>query len=183
MKTVQAGKQMTNLGQTKKVLHSNTYSNFYLIAQRQKPKSFLMIYHSVNQHTKNCLWHSKRLKDFLLFCSPFWCLSLSLKDIWQYYLNLTEANEKQRSDWTLEYIMTEAFGLTDLQPQSLLQLGLSFMLPQTKSFDKYFNHFMVSYNDSIICDGICKVSQVCSVLFLDQLSYSRCVKGDERTST
>lgn len=120
---------------------------------------------------------------FLLFCSPFWCLSLSLKDIWQYYLNLTEANEKQRSDWTLEYIMTEAFGLTDLQPQSLLQLGLSFMLPQTKSFDKYFNHFMVSYNDSIICDGICKVSQVCSVLFLDQLSYSRCVKGDERTST
>lgn len=107
----------------------------------------------------------------------------TMLDIWQYYLNLTEANEKQRSDWTLEYIMTEAFGLTDLQPQSLLQLGLSFMLPQTKSFDKYFNHFMVSYNDSIICDGICKVSQVCSVLFLDQLSYSRCVKGDERTST
>lgn len=186
MKTVQAGKQMTNLGQTTKVPRSNTYSNFYLIAQKQKPKSFLMIYHGVNQHTKNSLWHSKRLKDFFLsslslpFLVPF---SFSLKDIWQYYLNLTEANEKQRSDWTLEYIMTEAFGLTDLQPQSLLQLGLSFMLPQTKSFDKYFNHFMVSYNDSIICDGICKVSQVCSVLFLDQLSYSRCVKGDERTFT
>lgn len=126
---------------------------------------------------------TQRLSSFFSFAPFFVPFSFSLKDIWQYYLNLTEANEKQRSDWTLEYIMTEAFGLTDLQPQSLLQLGLSFMLPQTKSFDKYFNHFMVSYNDSIICDGTCKVSQVCSVLFLDQLSYSRCVKGDERTST
>lgn len=73
--------------------------------------------------------------------------------------------------------MTEAFALSDLQPHSLLQLGLSFMLPQTKSFDKYFNHFMVSYNNSITCDGACKVSQVCSVLHLDQLAYSRCAKG------
>lgn len=102
----------------------------------------------------------------------------TMLDIWQYYLNLTEANEKQRSDWRLEYVMTEAFGLIDLQPQSLLQLGLSFMLPQTKTFDKYFNHFMVSYNNSITCDGGCKVNQVCSVLYLDQLSYSKCAKGD-----
>lgn len=102
-------------------------------------------------------------------------LSPSLKDIWQYYLNLTEANEKQRSDWRLEYIMTEAFGLTDLRPQSLLQLGLSFRLPQTKAFDKYFSHFMVSYNSSIICEGDCKVNQVCAVLSVDQLSYSKCV--------
>lgn len=114
-----------------------------------------------------------------LSLSPFWCFSLPLKDIWQYYLNLTEANEKQRSDWRLEYIMTEAFGLTDLQPQSLLQLGLSFRLPQTKAFDKYFSHYMVSYNSSIICEGDCKVSQVCAVLYLDQLSYSKCIAKGE----
>uniref|UniRef100_A0AAQ6II36 Acid sphingomyelinase-like phosphodiesterase n=1 Tax=Anabas testudineus TaxID=64144 RepID=A0AAQ6II36_ANATE len=99
----------------------------------------------------------------------------TLQDIWQYYLNLTEANEKQRSDWRLEYVMTEAFGLTDLQPQSLLQLGLSFMLPQTKTFDKYFSHYMVNYDSSITCEGRCKVSQVCAVLYLDQQSYSKCV--------
>ncbi|XP_029984707.1 cyclic GMP-AMP phosphodiesterase SMPDL3A [Sphaeramia orbicularis] len=98
----------------------------------------------------------------------------SVLDIWQYYLNLTEANEKQRSDWRLEYIMTKAFGLTDLQPQSLLQLGLSFWLPQTKAFDKYFSHFMVSYNSSIICRGGCQLNQVCAVLYLDQVSYSKC---------
>ncbi|XP_028253911.1 cyclic GMP-AMP phosphodiesterase SMPDL3A [Parambassis ranga] len=99
----------------------------------------------------------------------------TLLDIWQYYLNLTEANEKQRSDWKLEYIMTEAFGLTDLLPQSLLQLGLSFRLLHSKDFDKYFSHFMVSYNSSIICDGYCKVIQVCAVLYLDEPSYSECI--------
>ncbi|XP_029903612.1 cyclic GMP-AMP phosphodiesterase SMPDL3A isoform X2 [Myripristis murdjan] len=98
----------------------------------------------------------------------------SVLDIWQYFLNLTEANEKQRSDWRLEYIMTEAFGLKDLQPQSLLQLALSFRLPQTKAFDKYFSHFMVSYNNSIVCEGDCKLCQVCAVLYLDQQSYSKC---------
>ncbi|XP_013856578.1 acid sphingomyelinase-like phosphodiesterase 3a [Austrofundulus limnaeus] len=98
----------------------------------------------------------------------------SIQDIWQYYLNLTEANEKQRSDWKLEYIMTRAFGLPDLQPQSLLQLGLSFLLPQTPTFHRYFTHFMVSYDSRITCEGRCKVRQVCAVLYLDQESYSKC---------
>lgn len=71
--------------------------------------------------------------------------------------------------------MTEAFGLTDLQPQSLLQLGLSFRPPQAKAFDKYFTHFMVGFNSSIVCEGACKVNQVCAVLYLDQLSYSKCL--------
>ncbi|KAA8582886.1 hypothetical protein FQN60_015432 [Etheostoma spectabile] len=103
----------------------------------------------------------------------------ALLDIWQYYLNLTEANEKQSSDWRLEYIMTEAFGLADLGPRSLLQLGLSFRLPQTRAFDVYFSHFMVSYNRSITCAGDCKLSQVCAVLHLDRLSYSKCVSEAE----
>ncbi|PWA27402.1 hypothetical protein CCH79_00000629 [Gambusia affinis] len=101
----------------------------------------------------------------------------SVMDIWQYYLNLTEANEKQKSDWRLEYVMTKAFGLRDLQPKSLLQLGLSFLLPQSKAFDKYFTHFMVDYSSSIVCDGSCKVHQVCAVLYLDQQSYSKCAAG------
>ncbi|KAM3843216.1 cyclic GMP-AMP phosphodiesterase SMPDL3A [Diretmus argenteus] len=99
----------------------------------------------------------------------------TLLDLWQYYLNLTEANEKQRAVWALEYIMTEAFGLKDLQPQSLLQLALSFRLPQTRTFHKYFSHFMVNYNNSILCEGECKVCQVCAVLYLDRQGYSTCV--------
>lgn len=98
-----------------------------------------------------------------------------LLDIWQYYLNLTEANQEMKADWALEYIMTESFGLKDVQPQSLLQLALSFQLPQTKTFDKYFNHFMVSYNTSVVCEGHCKTTQVCSVLSLDHHSYYQCI--------
>lgn len=98
-------------------------------------------------------------------------------DIWQYYLNLTEANQRQRADWRREYVMTEAFGLKDLRPQSLLRLALSFQLPRANSFDKYFSHFMVSYDDSIRCAKDCKLSQVCAVLHLDHEAYSQCVGG------
>ncbi|KAK0154893.1 Acid sphingomyelinase-like phosphodiesterase 3a [Merluccius polli] len=101
----------------------------------------------------------------------------SLLDIWQYYLNLTEANERQTANWRLEYVMTEAFGLKDLQPHSLLQLTLSFVLPQANSFDKYFSHFLVSYDDSIRCENGCKLSQVCAMVHLDHKAYSECVGG------
>uniref|UniRef100_A0A671P1Q5 Sphingomyelin phosphodiesterase acid like 3A n=1 Tax=Sinocyclocheilus anshuiensis TaxID=1608454 RepID=A0A671P1Q5_9TELE len=48
----------------------------------------------------------------------------ALLDIWQFYLNLTEANLEQRSKWKLEYIMTEAFDIDDIQPHSLHELAL-----------------------------------------------------------
>lgn len=100
---------------------------------------------------------------------------LCVQDLWQFYLNLTEANAEQRPDWRLEYIMTEAFGVKDLRPSSLLQLGLSFRLHHSSTFQRYFTHFMVSYNSSLTCEGQCKVSQVCAVLYMDQASYSQCV--------
>lgn len=106
--------------------------------------------------------------------------SLPPKDVWQYYLNLTEANQQQKSDWRLEYVMTEAFGLADLRPGSLLKLGLSFWLPQAATFRRYFTHFMVGYDSSATCEGACRVDQVCAVLFLDQLSYSKCVAQQGR---
>ncbi|CAB1342803.1 unnamed protein product [Coregonus sp. 'balchen'] len=99
-----------------------------------------------------------------------------LLDIWQYYLNLTEANQEKRSDWKLEYVMTEAFGLKDIQPHSLFKLVLSFEMQQSKAFQKYFSHFMVSYDDTIVCDGACKLTQVCAVQFLDHASYSKCIE-------
>lgn len=71
--------------------------------------------------------------------------------------------------------MTEAFGLRDLRPLSLLQLGLSLRLPQAGTFPRYFDHFMVNYDSSITCVGECQVNQVCAVLGVDLRSYSRCV--------
>ncbi|XP_012684764.1 acid sphingomyelinase-like phosphodiesterase 3a [Clupea harengus] len=97
-------------------------------------------------------------------------------DIWQYYLNLTEANREGSSEWKLEYTLTGAFELTDARPQSLLELALALAEPGSKAFHKYFKHFMVSYNDTITCEGDCKSTQTCSVMFLDRDSYSACVK-------
>ncbi|XP_066533196.1 acid sphingomyelinase-like phosphodiesterase 3a isoform X2 [Hoplias malabaricus] len=99
-----------------------------------------------------------------------------LQDLWQYYLNLTEANKKEKPDWSLEYTMTEAFGIKDVRPQSLHELALQFEEPQSKAFQKYFTHFMVSYSDTISCEDDCKTVQVCSVHFLDRESYSQCLK-------
>ncbi|KAL4649111.1 acid sphingomyelinase-like phosphodiesterase 3a [Arapaima gigas] len=103
--------------------------------------------------------------------------SFAMLDVVQYFLNLTEANEEQKANWKLEYTMTEVFDIKDVEPQSLLKLAKSFATPHSKAFEKYFNHFMVSYNDTIVCQGLCKVLQVCAVQFLDSATYRQCVEG------
>lgn len=105
-----------------------------------------------------------------------------LLDIWQYYLNLTEANMEKRSEWKLEYIMTEAFDLDDIQPHNLHELALRLAQPQSKAFHEYFNHFMVSYDLNVTCQGYCQTLQVCAVQFLDKESYSECVVKTNRQS-
>ncbi|KAF3703137.1 Acid sphingomyelinase-like phosphodiesterase 3a [Channa argus] len=156
--------------------HTHRDSIMVLLDQQGKPMNSLFVSPAVTP-IKNILEPYSNNPAFRMYL--YNTNDNSVVDIWQYYLNLTEANEKQRPDWRLEYIMTKAFGLTDLQPQNLLQLGLSFRLPQTKAFDKYFSHYMVSYTDSVTCRGECKLRQVCAVLYLDQLSYSKCVAKGE----
>ncbi|CAN9507536.1 unnamed protein product [Ophioblennius macclurei] len=101
----------------------------------------------------------------------------SMLDIWQYFLNLTEANQKQSADWQLEYLMTEAFGLADLQPRSLLKLALSLAADASPTFQRYFKHFMVSYDTGLTCRGDCKLDQVCAVLHPDGYAYAKCLGG------
>ncbi|XP_051908024.1 acid sphingomyelinase-like phosphodiesterase 3a [Hippocampus zosterae] len=96
-------------------------------------------------------------------------------DLWQYFLNLTEANLEQRANWKLEYIMTKAFGMPDLRPPNLLQLAVRLWLPPNAAFDTYFAHFTVSYDGRPSCQGECKILQLCSMLHLDQARYGACV--------
>ncbi|XP_029352921.1 cyclic GMP-AMP phosphodiesterase SMPDL3A [Echeneis naucrates] len=152
--------------------HTHRDSIMVLLDQEGKPLNSLFVSPAVTP-IKNYLEPYSNNPAFRMYLYDR--MDFGLLDIWQYYLNLTEANQKQRSDWRLEYIMTKAFGLTDLQPSSLLQLGLSFRLPQAAAFQRYFTNFMVSYNSSITCEGDCKLSQVCAVLHLDQPSYAKCV--------
>uniref|UniRef100_UPI00398F753F cyclic GMP-AMP phosphodiesterase SMPDL3A n=1 Tax=Pristiophorus japonicus TaxID=55135 RepID=UPI00398F753F len=99
----------------------------------------------------------------------------SLLDFWQYYLNLTEANEEKRPDWKLEYIMTVAYGIKDIQPQCLYDLTNQFMVSHSKEFQMYYNRYLVSYNTSVECVELCKVKQVCAIRYLDHTSYTNCI--------
>nr|XP_023394451.1 acid sphingomyelinase-like phosphodiesterase 3a isoform X2 [Loxodonta africana] len=55
-----------------------------------------------------------------------------LLDMFQYYLNLTEANLKGESNWKLEYILTQAYDIEDLQPKSLYGLARQFAVLESK---------------------------------------------------
>ncbi|XP_074166071.1 cyclic GMP-AMP phosphodiesterase SMPDL3A [Sminthopsis crassicaudata] len=99
-----------------------------------------------------------------------------LLDTWQYYLNLTEANMKEEPSWKLEYILTKAYGIEDLQPKNLYGLAKQFAALDSKQFLTYYKYFFVSYDSSIICDRECKIDQICAIMNLDQASYTDCLK-------
>ncbi|AWP20405.1 putative acid sphingomyelinase-like phosphodiesterase 3a [Scophthalmus maximus] len=157
--------------------HTHRDSIMVLLDQKGKPLNSLFVSPALTpiKHVLEPYSNNPAFRMYLYNAKDY-----AMLDIWQYYLNLTEANERQRSDWRLEYIMTEAFGLADLRPSSLLRLGLSFRLPQTGAFDVYFRNYMVRYSSSITCEGDCRLSQVCAVLHLDRASYSKCVAKGQR---
>ncbi|KAM5264007.1 cyclic GMP-AMP phosphodiesterase SMPDL3A [Ctenodactylus gundi] len=99
-----------------------------------------------------------------------------LLDMLQYYLNLTEANQKGESNWKLEYVLTQSYGVDDLQPKSLYGLAKQFAVLDSKQFIKYYNHFFVSYDSNVICDKKCKALQICAIMNLDHISYVDCLK-------
>ncbi|XP_071074745.1 cyclic GMP-AMP phosphodiesterase SMPDL3A isoform X2 [Dasypus novemcinctus] len=99
-----------------------------------------------------------------------------LLDMLQYYLNLTEANLKGESNWKLEYILTQAYDIEDLQPKSLYGLAKQLAVLDSKQFIKYYNYFFVSYDSSAICDAKCKAFQICAIMNLDHNSYRDCLK-------
>ncbi|XP_007521368.2 acid sphingomyelinase-like phosphodiesterase 3a [Erinaceus europaeus] len=99
-----------------------------------------------------------------------------LLDMLQYYLNLTDANLKENATWKQEYNLTQAYGIEDLQPKSLYELAKQFASWDSKQFIKYYNYFFVSYDNSVICSGICKAFQICAIMNLDHTSYRDCLK-------
>lgn len=113
----------------------------------------------------------KKERKMNLFCYCF-----SLQDMLQYYLNLTDANQKKDANWKLEYNLTNTYGIEDLQPKSLYGLAKQFTIKNSAQFMKYYNYFFVSYDKIGICKGRCKTLQVCSILNLDHASYLDCIK-------
>lgn len=99
----------------------------------------------------------------------------SLLDIWQYYLNLTEANIKKEPHWKLEYLMTKAYDIEDLRPGYLYDLSKKFTDSRSQQFAMYYKHYLVSFDDHIGCNRQCKINQLCSIQCLDETSYVSCI--------
>nr|XP_020649751.1 acid sphingomyelinase-like phosphodiesterase 3a isoform X2 [Pogona vitticeps] len=105
-------------------------------------------------------------------------LSYSLLDLWQFYLNLTEANLKNESVWKLEYVMSKAYGIEDLKPESLYEMANQLSMPQSKLFQKYYNYYFVSYDPSLCCEEQCRINQICAIQHLDRSSYTDCIEHE-----
>lgn len=99
-----------------------------------------------------------------------------LLDMLQYYLNLTNANLEGTATWKLEYILTQSYGIKDLQPKSLYGLAKQLAALDSKQFLKYVNYYLVSYNSTIICNEVCKANQICAIMYLDHIPYVDCLK-------
>ncbi|KAK1337999.1 hypothetical protein QTO34_001103 [Cnephaeus nilssonii] len=99
-----------------------------------------------------------------------------LLDMLQFYLNLTDANLKGESNWQLEYTLTQAYDIEDLQPKSLYGLAKEFAALDSKKFIKYYNYYFVSYDSNVICNELCKAFQICAIMNLDHNSYVDCFK-------
>nr|XP_033794073.1 acid sphingomyelinase-like phosphodiesterase 3a isoform X2 [Geotrypetes seraphini] len=101
----------------------------------------------------------------------------SLKDLCQYFLNLTEANIEKKPIWKLEYIMTNTYGIQNLQPESLYGLVKKFKDSHSDQFKSYYKHYIVSYDSSYVCEEYCKTTQMCAIQYLDEASYTDCITG------
>ncbi|NXO53564.1 ASM3A phosphodiesterase, partial [Aramus guarauna] len=102
----------------------------------------------------------------------------SLLDLWQFYLDLRDANKKNESNWKLEYILTKAYGIEDLKPESLYKMAKQLSVPHSTLFEQYYSNFIVSYDKTIVCEEGCKTCQICAIQYLDYSSYTDCINRE-----
>uniref|UniRef100_UPI00358E9E22 cyclic GMP-AMP phosphodiesterase SMPDL3A isoform X2 n=1 Tax=Myxine glutinosa TaxID=7769 RepID=UPI00358E9E22 len=102
-------------------------------------------------------------------------------DLWQYFLNLTDANLKGIADWRVEYKMAATYNLKDLRPHSLAQLAKRLEEPRGRAFTLYYKYFLVSFSHNLPCSDCCHWIQVCAVSFLDHTAYQRCLARHRQT--
>jgi hypothetical protein len=103
-------------------------------------------------------------------------------DIFQYFLDFKEANEKKKAEWNLEYQATKEYKMPDLSGKSLKNLTESFKSDKSEHFKKYFTNLDVGYLKED-CDAECKKLQLCAIEKIDYSSYNACIsKAKEFTA-
>ncbi|XP_064605118.1 acid sphingomyelinase-like phosphodiesterase 3b [Liolophura sinensis] len=95
-------------------------------------------------------------------------------DVFQYFLNLSEANADNMAHWKLEYQMTKEFGIPDVSPMSLAELASSFW-QHGENFLKYLWYNRVSVDPSPACNKTCQIAQLCAISKLHLEDYNQCI--------
>lgn len=103
------------------------------------------------------------------------------QDVWQYFLNLTQANLMDTPDWLLEYKATEDFNISDVSPQSLHDLVQTFKPQGSFNFLKYYLFNSVSAGGED-CDEECKTGQLCGMTEVDFDQYDACLQGSSSST-
>ena len=103
-------------------------------------------------------------------------------DIFQYYLNLDEANESGNDTWQLEYQATEYYSVTDLTTESLAELA-SRLQSDDEEFSRYYLANGVRFDPSEEWDEETRVVHCCSMVHSHYDDYLDCYAQHMHSST
>ena len=104
--------------------------------------------------------------------------NVMLLDWEQYYLDLSRVPDTDDTEpvWELAYRASEAYGLSDLSAQSMHELVESFEPDDSATFDAYYLHNSVDYDNSK-CAGVCKQAHMCAITKVAKSSYTACLES------
>lgn len=102
--------------------------------------------------------------------------TMELLDIWQYYLNLPDANQAKIANWVLEYKMTEAYGIDNISAENMDKVLKSFEEPGSATFKKYVDFNTVSAKDKTVqkCNADCKHLVLCVIKNAQYEDFMKC---------
>ncbi|XP_053830458.1 acid sphingomyelinase-like phosphodiesterase 3a isoform X2 [Vidua macroura] len=155
--------------------HTHRDSIMVLLDEEEKPVNSLFVAPAVTP-VKSVLQTESNNPGVRLY--QYDLFDYSLLDLWQFYLDLRDANKKNESNWTLEYILTKTYGIEDLKPQSLYEMAKQLSMPHSTLFEQYYSNYIVSYDKTIRCEEGCKTCQICAIQYLDYSSYTDCINQE-----
>ncbi|XP_005487813.1 cyclic GMP-AMP phosphodiesterase SMPDL3A isoform X2 [Zonotrichia albicollis] len=155
--------------------HTHRDSIMVLLDEEEKPVNSLFVAPAVTP-VKSVLQTESNNPGVRLY--QYDLFDYSLLDLWQFYLDLRDANKKNESNWKLEYILTKTYGIEDLKPESLYEMAKQLSMPHSTLFEQYYSNYIVSYDKTILCEEGCKTCQICAIQYLDSSSYTDCINQE-----
>jgi len=99
--------------------------------------------------------------------------TFEILDIFQYYMNVTQANIDNYPTWNLTYQYTSVYGIPDLTPASMQGL-FSRLVSDADLFQQYFNFFQALVFNGQSCTGDCRINMLCNIAGSTAAFYENC---------